>query len=70
MRMGSSEDGRKALETADTVSSSEYSCKIALEKWEFIHWSVGSRERSFSVFLSFRLEEGTDCLYPDERHPV
>lgn len=68
--MGSSEDGRKELETADVVSSFEYSYKIGLEKWEFIHWNVGSRERSFSVSLSFRLEESTDCLYVEGSHPL
>lgn len=60
--MGSSEDGRKELEIADTLSSFEYSCKTGLEKWEFVHWNVGSREKSFSVFLSFRLEESTDFI--------
>jgi len=58
--MGSGEDGRKELETADSQPF-EYSYKIGLEKWG-VHGNVGSRERSFSLSLSFRLGGSTDCM--------
>lgn len=48
--MGSSEDGGKELETADTVSS-EYSDKIGLEKWSSRECGV-ERELFLSPFPS------------------
>ena len=49
--MGSNKNGRKELETADIVSSSEYSYEIALEKWGICSWECGVR-RKVCVCLS------------------
>lgn len=43
--MGSSKNGRKELEAADIVSSSEYAYEIALEKWGIDSWECGVRRK-------------------------